>query len=232
MGGKPGADVKSGSRKNSDNPALWALAHAERAALADDLATLTPEQWQHPTLCGDWNVEQVVAHLTAAASLNQRRWLRSMVAARFRADVHNQRQLELHRGGTPAQTLGRFRAIVDSTTAPSNHTAAYLGEVVVHAQDIRQPLGLPYTPSVEALTPVAEFFASRDFAVPSRTMARDLQLRASDGPFITGYGLLVTGPTLALVMSIAGRAAYLNALSGPGAATLRTRVLQGGSGSG
>ena len=128
--------------------------------------------------------------------------------------------------------LDRFRAIVASTTAPSSHTAAYLGEVVVHAQDIRQPLGLPNMPSIEALTPVAEFFASRDFTVRSRTMARDLQLRASDGPFITGYGLLVTGPTLALVMSIAGRAAYLNELSGPGAATLRTRVLQGGGGSG
>jgi hypothetical protein len=36
---------------------------------------------------------------------------------------------------------------------------AYLGEVVVHAQDIRQPLGLVRTPGVDALTPVADFFA-------------------------------------------------------------------------
>ena len=57
---------------------LWALAHAERAALAEDLAGLDAEQWRHDTLCGQWDVEQVVAHLTAAASLNQRQWLRSM----------------------------------------------------------------------------------------------------------------------------------------------------------
>ncbi len=53
-------------------------------ALAEDLAGLDAGQWRHETLCGGWNVEQVVAHLIAAASLNQRQWLRSMLAARFR----------------------------------------------------------------------------------------------------------------------------------------------------
>ena len=108
---------------------LWTLAHAERAALATDLAGLDAEQWRHDTLCGEWDVEQVVAHLTAAASLNQWQWLRSMLAARFRPDVHNQRRLAEHCGSTPAETLDRFRAVITSTTAPSSHTPAYLGEV-------------------------------------------------------------------------------------------------------
>jgi uncharacterized protein (TIGR03083 family) len=209
-------------RTQSDQ--LWALAQAERAALANDLAGLSAEQWQHDTLCGQWDVEQVVAHLTAAASLNQRQWLRSMLGARFRPDVHNQRQLVKHRGSTPAETLDRFRAVISSTTAPSSHTPAYLGEVVVHAQDIRYPLGLPGTPSVDALTPVADFFARRDFAVPSRTHAADLQLRADDGPFAAGTGPLIGGSTLALVMSMAGRTAYLAELDGPGVPTLRSRL--------
>jgi uncharacterized protein (TIGR03083 family) len=203
---------------------LWALAQAERAALAEDLAGLSAEQWRHATLCGEWDVEQVVAHLTAAASLSQSRWLRSMLAARFRTDVHNQRRLAEHRGSTPAETLDRFRAVITSTTAPSSHTPAYLGEVVVHAQDIRQPLGLARTPSVDALTPVAEFFARRDFAVPSRTRVAGLQLRADDGPLAAGTGPLVTGSTLALVMSMAGRRPYVAELDGPGVPTLRSRL--------
>jgi uncharacterized protein (TIGR03083 family) len=203
---------------------LWALAHAERAALAEDLAGLGPEQWRHHTLCGDWDVEQVVAHLTAAASLNQWQWLRSMLAARFRPDVHNQWRLAEHCGRTPAETLDQFRAVISSTTAPSRHTPAYLGEIVVHAQDIRQPLGLAQTPSVDALTPVADFFASRNFAVPSRTRAADLQLRADDGPFAAGSGPLVSGSTLALVMSMAGRVSYLAELDGPGVPTLLSRI--------
>jgi hypothetical protein len=94
----------------------------------------------------------------------------------------------------------------------------------VHAQDIRQPLGLVQTPSVDALTPVAGFFARRDFTVRSRTHAAGLQLRADDGPFATGTGPLVSGSTLALVMSMAGRVPYLAELDGPGMPTLRSRL--------
>ena len=203
---------------------LWALAHAERAALAEDLSGISPEQWRRGTLCGKWDVEEVVAHLTATASLNQWRWLRSMLGARLRPDVHNQRRLVEHRGSTPAGTLDRFHAVINSTTAPSAHIPAYLGEVVVHAQDIRHPLGLARTPNVDALTPVAAFFARRDFTVASRTRVAGLQLRADDGPFIAGDGSLVTGSTLALVMSMAGRAPYVDELNGPGVQLLRSRV--------
>jgi hypothetical protein len=94
----------------------------------------------------------------------------------------------------------------------------------VHAQDIRQPLGLARTPSVDALTPVADFFARRDFTVPSRTRVAGLQLQADDGPLATGTGPLVTGSTLALVMSMAGRMPYVAKLDGPGVPTLRTRL--------
>jgi uncharacterized protein (TIGR03083 family) len=203
---------------------LWALAHAERAALADDLSGLSDEQWRHRTLCGKWNVEEVVAHLTAAASVGQWKWLRSMAAARFRPAVHNQRRLAEHRGSTPAETLDRFRAIIESTTAPSAHTPAYLGEVVVHAQDIRQPLRLTRTPSLEALTPVAEFFANRNFTVPSRSHVADLELRADDGPFAAGRGPVVTGSTVALVMAMAGRPPYLDELGGAGVQLLPARI--------
>jgi uncharacterized protein (TIGR03083 family) len=208
----------------SQDDHLWALAHAERIALAEDLSGLDAEQWRHDTLCGHWIVEEVVAHLTAAASLNQWRWMRSMLGARFRVDVHNQRRMVEYRGVTLAETLERFRAIINSTIAPSGHTPAYLGEVVVHAQDIRQPLGLPRTPDVDALTPVAQFFARRNFTVASRTAVAGLQLRADDGPFATGAGPLVAGSTVALIMSMAGRAPYIEQLSGPGVPILRTRV--------
>ena len=208
----------------SQDTNLWKLAHTERAALADDLADLSAEQWRHGTLCGEWNVEEVVAHLVAAASLNWWRWARSMLGARFRVDVHNQRRMLEQKGTTPAGTLDRFRAIIDSTTAPSGHTPAYLGEVVVHAQDIRLPLGLPGTPATDALTPVADFFARRNFTVRSRTTITGLRLQADDGPFATGTGPLVTGSTIALVMSMAGRAPYVDQLDGPGVGTLRGRV--------
>lgn len=203
---------------------LWALAHAERAALAEDLSGLSATQWRHATLCGEWDVEQVVAHLTAAASVGQLQWLRSMLGARFRADVHNQRRLAEHRGSTPAETLERFRRIVPSTTSTFGPAAAWLGEVVVHAEDVRRPLGRHHDHPVDAVTAVAEFVASRDFTVPSRTLSAGLRLEAVDGPFATGSGPLVRGSTLALTMAMAGRGAFCADLDGDGVPELRDRV--------
>ena len=89
---------------------LWSAIHTERAALADDLAQLDDDQWATPSLCGRWTVEEVVAHLTAAASIGRFRWIRSVLAARFDFDVHNDRRLAEHRGATGTGTLDRFRA--------------------------------------------------------------------------------------------------------------------------
>jgi uncharacterized protein (TIGR03083 family) len=204
--------------------ALWAAVHAERAALADDLAGLDDAQWAQRSLCGRWVVEEVVAHLTAAASTGTVRWLVSILGARFNADLHNQRRLAEHRGASPAETLQRFRRVVSSTTAATGDTAAWLGEVVVHGQDIRRPLALPHTPPVQAVTEVARFFARRDFTVASRSNAKGLRLEATDGPFVTGDGPLVSGTTLALTMAMAGRQVYCDDLTGPGVAVLRTRL--------
>ncbi|MGX1806298.1 maleylpyruvate isomerase family mycothiol-dependent enzyme [Nocardia sp. NPDC055321] len=203
---------------------LWAMAHAERATLADDLADLDDEQWAQQSLCGRWTVEEVLAHLTAAASTGRLRWLISVAGARFDFDEHNARRLAEHRGATPAETLERFREIIPSTTSTFGPTAAWLGEVVVHAQDIRYPLGLSRQPSVEAVTEVARFYASRDFTVSGHTVIEGLRVEATDGPFAEGTGALVSGTTLALTMAMAGRAIYCEQLTGPGLPTLRDRL--------
>lgn len=209
--------------KPTNNGDLWAAVHAERAALAEDLAGLNDHQWAEPSLCGRWVVEEVVAHLTAAASIGSFRWIGSILAARFDADLHNQRRLEELRGANPSETLSRFRNVVGSTKAPSKHTAAWLGEVVVHSQDIRRPLGLQGTPATDAVTAVAEFYAARDFAVNSHSTVKGLRLEATDGPFQSGSGPLVTGTTLALTMAMTGRQIYCDDLAGDGVATIRSR---------
>ena len=93
----------------------------------------------------------------------------------------------------------------------------------MHAQDIRRPLGLLHLPPVEVVTEVARFYARRDFTVASRSTIKGLRLEATDGPFTTGAGPLVSGTTLALTMAMAGRRAYCDDLTGPGVPTLRAR---------
>ena len=65
---------------------IWPLVHAERAALAADLADLTGERWATPSLCTGLTVREVLAHLTAGASLNPVRWLAGVIRCRFDFD--------------------------------------------------------------------------------------------------------------------------------------------------
>ncbi|WP_233576104.1 maleylpyruvate isomerase N-terminal domain-containing protein [Saccharopolyspora rhizosphaerae] len=44
---------------------VMGMAVAERADLAEHLATLTPEQWGAPSLCAGSRVRDVVAHMTS-----------------------------------------------------------------------------------------------------------------------------------------------------------------------
>jgi uncharacterized protein (TIGR03083 family) len=211
--------------KPTERDALWRATHRERASLAEDLADLDDGQWSLPSLCGRWVIEEVVAHLTAAASTGPLRWFASALGARFDFDLHNERRLVEQRGATPAETLQRFRRIITSATSPLGPAPAWLGEVVVHAQDIRRPLGLLRTPPVETVTAVARFYASRNFTVASRRAIDGLRVEATDGPFAVGSGPLVSGTTLALTMAMAGRVAYCDDLTGPGVPTVRARGL-------
>jgi len=47
-----------------------ALARAERADLADLLVTLEPAQWNAPSLCTQWRVRDVVAHVFSYDTLS------------------------------------------------------------------------------------------------------------------------------------------------------------------
>ena len=202
---------------------IWSLVHAERAALAADLADLAGQRWETPSLCTGFTVRQVLAHLTAGASLNSVRWLAGVIRCRFEFDKMVAMRLAEQLGATPAETLARFRRVVTSTTKPPLPTAAMLGETIVHAEDIRRPLGIHRDYPITTLTRLATYYQGSDLVVPAKGRIGDLRLQATDGPFATGSGPSVSGSTLALIMAMAGRVTYCDKLDGAGAATLRAR---------
>ncbi|WP_313407046.1 maleylpyruvate isomerase family mycothiol-dependent enzyme [Aeromicrobium sp.] len=207
-----------------DRAEVQALIRDERARLLGVLEALRPEQWRTTSRCPRWSVEDVVAHLSAAASTGTSAWIASIVRARFDTDRHNDRLIRRHRVDTPAETLATFRALVPSRTAPAGAHVAMLGEVVVHGQDIVRPLGVELVPDPAAVLEVARFFASKDFAVNSRTLVRDLSLAADDAGFAAGSGPAVTGPLLELTLAMAGRSESIARLRGPGVEELGRRI--------
>jgi uncharacterized protein (TIGR03083 family) len=203
--------------------ATWSLIHAERAALAADLAELTEQRWATQSLCDRFTVREVLAHVTAGASLNPVRWMAGVVRCRFDFDRQVAMRLAEHMGATPAETLARFRRVITSTTKPPVPIVAMLGEAIVHGEDIRRPLGIERGYPVTTLTAVADYYQGSDLPVLARRRVRGLHLTATDGPFTTGVGPGVSGTTLALVMAMAGRPPYCDELDGDGAAVLRER---------
>ena len=41
----------------------WQMIEAERLSLADLLESLSPDQWEAPSLCTEWRVRDVAAHV-------------------------------------------------------------------------------------------------------------------------------------------------------------------------
>jgi uncharacterized protein (TIGR03083 family) len=199
---------------------IWDLVHAERAALAADLADLTEEQWATPSLCAGLTVRQVLAHLTSAAGLTPARWMWGVIRCRFDFDKQVAMRLAEQMGADGAETLARFRGVVTSTTKPPLPVPAMLGETIVHGEDIRRPLGIKRDHPIAALTRVAEYYSGTDQVVLAKGRIKGLRLVATDGPFSTGTGPLVTGSTLALTMAMVGREAFHADLAGDGVMAL------------
>jgi hypothetical protein len=126
-------------------------------------------------------------------------------------------------GTTPGDTLARFRHVITSTTKPPLPAVAMLGEAIVPGEDIRRPLGIHRDYPITTLTTVADYYQGSDLVVLAKGRVRGLRLAATDGPFTTGSGPLVSGTTLALIMAMTGRTLDRNELGGDGVSALRDR---------
>jgi uncharacterized protein (TIGR03083 family) len=202
----------------------WDAIHRERAALANDLAELNDEQWQAKSLCGEWTVEQVVGHMTAAAVTNPAKWMARFAGTGFRFQKLIGKDIATQTAGGPTQTLTRFRAIETSNGHPPGPVDSWLGETFVHAEDIRRPLGIQHAYEVDAATRLAEFYTGSNLLIGAKSRVAGLTLRATDADWSTGSGPEVIGPAIAIVMAMTGRAVALDDLTGDGVEVLRTRA--------
>lgn len=198
----------------------WRIIDQERARLDSLFSDLNADSWSTRSLCHNWSVQEVAAHLSAASQTGSTAWLVNMARCGFNTDRHNQRLLEQFVGTSFDQTLARYKEGISARKAPLGSRMGLLGEVIVHGQDIARALGRKFNPAPEAVLLVAEFFSSKDFAVNSRSMIKSISIVADDQDFTAGCGPAVHGELLDLVMAMAGRKQSLQSLSGPGVSKL------------
>ena len=202
---------------------IWPVVHAERRALADDLAGLTDEQWRTPSLCGGWTVHDVLAHMVATAKESPGRFFIGLIGSGFNFARFTGKRIAAERAGGPAATLAAFRAVETSSTAPPGPATSWLGEALVHAEDIRRPLGIRHDYPLPAVREVTEFYAGSNVLIGGKRRLDGVTLRATDADWSHGSGPEVSGPLLALMLATTGRKTALDELTGPGVEVLRSR---------
>lgn len=200
------------------------MARDERADLAAFLMTLSPAQWQAPTLCTRWRVRDVVAHVVSYDELDVRGLLALVIQGRFRPAQVNAAALASYSTRSPAQLL----ALLTAQPQPRGLPAALGGRValtegLIHHQDIRRALGMPRAIPPERLLPALRLaLIAPD--IGGLWHIRGLRLVATDLRFSAGVGLEVRGAGEALLMAIAGRRGVVSELSGPGQRKLAHRL--------
>lgn len=209
---------------SSDSP--WPTIHIERAALADDLAGLTDDQWETPSLCAPWTVRQVLAHMTVTAKMTPPSFFLKLASAGFRFHEMSAREVAAETSGSPTQGLAEFRAHINDSTSPPGPVDSWLGETIVHAEDIRRPLRIAHEYPVEAVMRVADFYKRSNILIGSKSRIHGLILRATDADWSTGAGPEVCGPLLSLLLAMTGRSAALTDLSGEGLSQLSSRMAE------
>jgi uncharacterized protein (TIGR03083 family) len=203
------------------------LARQERAELVELLEQLTPQQWDHETLCRGWRVRDVVAHLFSYEDLSLPDLGRRFVQGRFSLNRINAICLAEHAQKSPAQ----LTALASRCLQPRGLTAGFNGAIalvdgMIHNQDIRRPLNLP------RIIPPERLKSALDFAKTAPTIRgfwhrRGLRMIATDLDWAVGSGPEVSGTGEALLMAIAGRQATIDELAGPGQPLLRRRLSRG-----
>jgi uncharacterized protein (TIGR03083 family) len=203
---------------------IWTAVRPEREALAADLQAIDEEAWTTPSLCPAWTVRDVLAHLTALARMTPAMFFRKLVASGFDPSRLQAQDVTLAKGGSVEETLAGFCSVTASKNRLPGTDKIMLGETLVHAEDIRRPLGLAHEYPLGALVAIADLYKGSDRIAGSKRRIAGLSLQASDTGWSTGSGPMVTGPLLSLVMAMAGRGAAIEDLDGTGAEMLRSRA--------
>jgi uncharacterized protein (TIGR03083 family) len=202
---------------------IWPVIHDQRKALAADLKGRGGEEWATPSLCSQWIVRDVLAHMTSAARLTPPAFFGKLIGSGFNFEKVQASGIAANRGSSPADTMARFEAVLTSVKHPPGPADTWLGETIVHAEDIRRPLGIVHHYPTDAVVQVASFYQGSNLLIGSKRRIEGLTLRATDADWSHGTGPEVAGPILSLVLAMTGRKAPIDDLTGEGVATLRSR---------
>ena len=133
------------------------------------------------------------------------------------------KEIAREKGATPSDTLANFESVETSTNAPPGPADSWLGETIIHSDDIRRALGIAHEYPLDAVVRLADFYKGSNLVIGAKKRITGLTLKATDTTWSHGSGPEVSGPVLALLLAMTGRKSVLSELAGDGVAELGSR---------
>lgn len=207
------------------------MIRSERLALIEFLETLWPEEWSTQSLCDAWTVQDVAAHIAWAPVAPMSGTMIGLVKAGFRINRASAEVAKYWSRRGPEVILTQLKDNARTGVTPAGvPEPAGVVEAVVHALDIRLPLGKPRPVPKDAFKAAAN--ASLDLRWPLSVLVggtagkrvAGLRLIADGYDWSHGEGPEVHATGDCVLRLLNGRRVDRDELIGPGADQLASRL--------
>lgn len=173
--------------------------------LADLLATSAIDIWDAPTLCENWLVRHVVAHVTMPERLTPAQFAADLAAASgdftVLSDAVAARDAALPR----TELLDHLRSPgLHAWQPPGGGAAGAVSHAVIHSLDVTIALGRPTVAPADAVSTVLDTLTNASGAIFGIDLA-GVRLEATDTDWRWGNGAVVRGDGGSLVALLSGR---------------------------
>ncbi|HEY3013488.1 MAG TPA: maleylpyruvate isomerase family mycothiol-dependent enzyme [Nocardioides sp.] len=189
-----------------DKDLAWRHTVEQRRALAGILGSLSPEEWEHESLCAGWTVRDVAAHVITSPQLQQGRLIWETVKAGGNVSAVALRDAKRRAAAPTSEILADYERLAEGKKHfIGTGRADLLLDVIVHTQDIVRPLGRTHAVPPEAAALAADRARRLAFLLHSRSAIRQHRMVATDVDWDRGKGSVIEAPMLELLMMCAGR---------------------------
>ena len=173
--------------------------------LAELLADGPVETWDAPSLCADWQVRHVVAHVTMPARLTPEQYGAEMAAARGDFTVLSNTVASRDASLPLGVLLDQLRSpVLHAWQPPGGGAVGALSHAVVHSLDVTVALGRPAAAPGEAVVAVLDQLTAAQGAWFGVDLT-DVRLEATDTAWSWGAGPAVRADSGSLLALLSGR---------------------------
>ena len=173
--------------------------------LADLLASAPVETWDAPSLCTNWQVRHVIAHMTMPARFTPEQFGAEMAAAGGDFTVLSDTVAARDASLPLADQMDALRSpLLHAWQPPGGGAAGALSHAVIHSLDVTVALDRPAVAPKDAMVAVLDQLTAADGAHFGVDLS-DVRLEAADTDWTWGSGDAVRADSGLLVALLSGR---------------------------